>query len=64
MDLKELHGRLLAVEALLTELILNMPAETSRAVISASLPGLQRIDVHTATHTTVLPQAISRRIRD
>lgn len=63
MDQKELNGRLLAVEALITELLLKMPPEAARAALNSALPGLQRVDATTTTHSTVLVQAISRRIQ-
>lgn len=58
------QGELLAVEALLIELLLKMPAETPRAVISSATPGLQRVDSMTTSHSTELLQSISRRIRN
>lgn len=63
METKELNGRLLAVEALITEILLKLPPETARAAVSSALPGLQRADSGTTTHSTVLAQAIFRRIQ-
>lgn len=63
MDMKEVKGRILAIEALVAELILEMEPAAARKLVGATLPGLQRLDGSTTTHATTLPHAINQRIK-
>lgn len=63
MDMKEARGRIIALEALVAELVLQLEPAAARNLIGAAIPGLQRADQSTTTHATALPYSIGQRIR-
>lgn len=60
MTLDEAKGRITGLEALVSELILRLPPQDARELLSAALPGLQRSNSPGATN---LAAEIGRRIR-
>lgn len=62
MDLNQINGRLMAVEALVTEMMAKLPPETAAEIIKLAMPRLQRVDTKTAAGTTTLVRSISQRI--
>ena len=62
MDNNELKGRIIALEALLTELAIRLPKEVGEAATQAAMPALQRQPAEIRQYTTDLVSQIRRRL--